>query len=166
MPSQQQLHTAARARWVQGPELPRHTLAPWSDRVNASLFALVTRWPEAFQGTDIDPELTKGRMEKLIAKVEKLLPTEAAEPAKNLSPAELLARQWREALAANTMGAGSGRQAEDARQRAAEQEVRTAQAAWARMGPLAPEQRKPLQDRFDRAVRKFLEMRRRSAARS
>ena len=45
-------------------------------------------------------------MEKLIAKVEKLLPTEAAEPAKNLSPAELLARQWREALAANTMGAG------------------------------------------------------------
>ena len=157
---------AARARWVQGPELPRHTLAPLSDRVNASLFALVTRWPEAFQGTDIDPELTKGRMEKLIAKVEKLLPTEAAEPAKNLSPAELLARQWREALAANTMGAGSGRQAEDARQRAAEQEVRTAQAAWARMGPLAPEQRKPLQDRFDRAVRKFLEMRRRSAARS
>jgi len=157
---------AARARWVQGPELPRHTLAPLSDRVNASLFALVTRWPDAFKGTEIDPELTKGRMEKLIAKVEQLLPTEAAEPAKNLSPAELLARQWREALAANTMGAGSGRQAEDARQRAAEQEVRSAQAAWARLGPLAPEERKPLQDRFDRVVRKFLEMRRRSAART
>jgi hypothetical protein len=157
---------AARARWVQGPELPRHTLAPLSDRVNAALFALVTRWPDAFKGTDIDPELTKGRMEKLVAKVEKLLPTEAAEPAKNLSPAELLARQWREALAANTMGAGSGRQAEDARQRAAEQEVRSAQAAWARMGPLSPEERKPLQDRFDRAVRKFLEMRRRSTARA
>ena len=157
---------AARARWVQGPELPRHTLAPLSDRVNASLFALVTRWPDGFKGTDLDPELTKGRMEKLVAKVEKLLPTEAAEPAKNLSPAELLARQWREALAANTMGAGSGRQAEDARQRAAEQEVRSAQAAWARMGPLAPEERKPLQDRFDRAVRKFSEMRRRSTARA
>lgn len=157
---------AARARWVQGPELPRHTLAPLSDRVNAALFALVTRWPDGFKGTDIDPDLTKGRMEKLIAKVEKLLPTEAAEPAKNLSPAELLARQWREALAANTMGAGSGRQAEDARQRAAEQEVRSAQAAWARMGPLSPDQRKPLQDRFDRAVRKFSEMRRRSTARA
>ena len=157
---------AARARWVQGPELPRHTLAPLADRVNAALFALVTRWPDAFKGTDIDPELTKGRMEKLVAKVEKLLPTEAAEPAKNLSPAELLARQWREALAANTMGAGSGRQAEDARQRAAEQEVRSAQAAWARMGPLSPDQRKPLQERFDRAVRKFLELRRRSAARA
>jgi hypothetical protein len=157
---------AARARWVQGPELPRHTLAPLAERVNAALFALVTRWPEGFKGTDLDPEQTKGKMEKLIAKVEKLLPTESAEPAKNLSPAELLARQWREALAANTMGAGAARQAEDARQRAAEQEVRSAQAAWARLGPLAPDQRKPLQDRFDRAVRKFSEMRRRSAARA
>jgi hypothetical protein len=157
---------AARARWVQGPELPRHTLAPLAERVNAALFALVTRWPDGFKGTDLDPEQTKGKMEKLIAKVEKQLPTESAEPAKNLSPAELLARQWREALAANTMGAGAARQAEDARQRAAEQEVRSAQAAWARMGPLAPELRKPLQERFDRAVRKFSEMRRRSTARA
>jgi hypothetical protein len=157
---------AARARWVQGPELPRHTLAPLAERVNAALFTLVTRWPDRFQGTDLDPEQTKGKMEKLIAKVEKLLPAESAEPAKNLSPAELLARQWREALAANTMGAGAARQAEDARQRAADQEVRSAQAAWARLGPLAPDQRKPLQDKFDRAVRKFLEMRRRSAARA
>ena len=157
---------AARARWVQGPELPRHVMAPLAERVNAALYSLVTRCPEAFKGTDLDPEQTKGKMEKLIAKVEKLLPTESAEPAKNLSPAELLARQWREALAANTMGAGAARQAEDARQRAAEQEVRSAQAAWARLGPLRPEERKPLQERFDRVVRKFLEMRRRSTARA
>ncbi|MEO8679989.1 MAG: DUF349 domain-containing protein [Vicinamibacterales bacterium] len=158
---------AARARWVQGPELPRHTLAPLAERVNVALFALVTRWPDGFKGTDLDPEQTRVKMEKLVAKVEKLLPTENTEPAKNLSPAELLARQWREALAANTMGGGgAARQAEDARQRANEQEVRSAQAAWARLGPLAPDQRKPLQDRFDRAVRKFLEMRRRSSART
>jgi hypothetical protein len=158
---------AARARWVQGPELPRHTLAPLADRVNVALFGLVTRWPDGFKGTDLDPELTRGKMEKLVAKVEKLLPNENTEPAKNLSPAELLARQWREALAANTMGGGgAARQAEDARQRANEQEVRSAQAAWARLGPLSPDQRKPLQDRFDRAVRKFLEMRRRSSARA
>ncbi len=158
---------AARARWVQGPELPRHTLAPLADRVNTALFALVTRWPDGFHGTDLDPELTRGKMEKLVAKVEKLLPNENTEPAKNLSPAELLARQWREALAANTMGGGgAARQAEDARQRANEQEVRSAQSAWARLGPLSPDQRKPFQDRFDRAVRKFLEMRRRSSART
>ncbi|MGH9382798.1 MAG: DUF349 domain-containing protein [Vicinamibacterales bacterium] len=157
---------AARARWVQGPELPRHTLAPLSDRVNAALYSLVIRWPDRFKGTDLDPELTRGKMEKLVAKIEKLLPAETAEPVKNLSPAELLARQWREALAANTMGAGAARQTEDARQRANEQEVRSAQAAWARLGPLAPEDRKPLQERFDRAVRKFSEMRRRSMARA
>jgi hypothetical protein len=157
---------AARARWVQGPELPRHTLAPLADRVNAAMLALVTRWPQAFAGTDLDPGATRERMTKLIAKVEKLLPAESAEPVKDLSPAELLARQWREALAANTMGAGAARQAEDARQRAAEQEVRTAQSAWSRLGPLADEERKPLQERFDRAVRKFFEIKRRSAARA
>lgn len=156
---------AARARWVQGPELPRHTLAPLAERVNDAMLKLVTRWPEAFTGTDLDPAATRDRMSKLIVKVEKLLPAESAEPVKNLSPAELLARQWREALAANTMGAGAARQAEDARQRAAEQEVRSAQSAWNRLGPLAPEERKPLQERFDRAVRKFFEMKRRAASR-
>jgi hypothetical protein len=157
---------AARARWVQGPDLPRHTLAPLADRINASLLALVTRWPDAFKGTDLDPQVTRDRMAKLVAKVEKLLPAESAEPAKNLSPAELLARQWREALAANTMGAGAARQAEEARQRASEQEVKSAQAAWNRLGPLPAEERKPLQDRFDRAVRKFSEMKRRTMARA
>ena len=157
---------AARARWVQGPELPRHTLTPLADRVNEAMLKLVTRFPQAFTGTDLDPGATRDRMQKLIAKVEKLLPAESAEPVKNLSPAELLARQWREALAANTMGAGSARQAEDARQRAAEQEVRSAQAAWTRLGPLPSEERKPLQERFDRSVRKFFEMRRRTAARA
>ena len=156
---------AARARWVQGPDLPRHTLAPLADRVNLALLALVTRWPDAFAGTDLDPAATRERMQKLVAKVERLLPEESTEPVKDLSPAELLARQWREALAANTMGAGAARQAEDARQRAAEQEVRSAQSAWNRLGPLPVEERKPFQDRFDRAVRKFFEMKRRSAAR-
>ena len=167
MPADLYAHVqAARARWVQGPDLPRHTLQPLADRVNDAMLKLVTRWPQAFAGTDVDPAATRDRMTKLISKVEKLLPAESAEPAKNLSPAELLARQWREALAANTMGAGSARQAEDARQRAAEQEVRSAQSAWARLGPLAADERSPLQERFDRAVRKFFEMKRRSTART
>ncbi len=148
---------AARARWLQGPELPRHTLAPLSDRVNGALLALVTRWPTAFRNTDIDPEVTRRKMEKLVAKVEALLPPDSKEPAKDLSPAEVLARQWREALAANTMGAAAARQADDARQRAAEQEVRSAQSAWMRLGPLATDTRKPLQERFERACRQFFE---------
>jgi hypothetical protein len=156
---------AARARWLQGPELPRHTLAPLSERVNNALLALVTRWPNAFRNTDIDPEVTRRKMEKLLGKVEALLPADSTEPVTNLSPAEILARQWREALAANTMGAAAARQADEARHRAAEQEVRSAQSAWLRLGPVPSEQRKPLQERFDRACRKFFEQKRRSMAR-
>jgi hypothetical protein len=100
---------AARARWLQGPELPRHALAPLSERVNNALLALVTRWPDAFRNTDLDPEVTRRKMEKLVAKVEALLPADSKEPVENLSPAEILARQWREALAANTMGAAAAR---------------------------------------------------------
>jgi hypothetical protein len=157
---------AARARYLQGPELPRHTLAPLADRVNGAMLALVHRWPEAFRGTDMDPDLTKRKMEKLVAKIEALLPPDSKEPSANLSPAELLARQWREALAANTMGAAASRQAEEARHRATEQEVRSAQSAWQRLGPLDNETRKPLQERFDRACRRFFEQKRRSMARA
>ncbi len=157
---------AARARWLQGPELPRHSLAPLTDRVNLAMLTLAKRWPEGFAGTELDPDATLKKMEKLVAKVEALLPPDSKEPAANLSPAEMLARQWREALAANTMGAGAARQAEEARQRAAEQEVRSAQSAWLRLGPIDPEVRKPLQDRFDRAVRRFFEQRRRHLARA
>lgn len=152
---------AARARFLQGPELPRHALAPLSDRVNSALLALAGRWPEAFRGTELDPDLTRKKMEKLVAKVEALLPAEGSERIGEMSPAELLARQWREALAANTMGAAAGRQADEARQRVAEQEVRSAQVAWARLGPLGHEERRVLQERFDRAVRRFFEQKRR-----
>ena len=157
---------AARARYLQGPELPRHALAPLADRMNAALLALVDAWPDAFRGTEIDPEATRRKMEKLVAKIEALLPPDSKEPAANLSPAEMLARQWREALAANTMGAAAARQAEDARHRATEQEVRSAQSAWQRLGPLDTDMRKPLQDRFDRACRRFFEQKRRHMARA
>ncbi len=157
---------AARARYLQGPDLPRHTLAPLAERLNAALLALVHRWPEGFRGTELDPEATRRKMEKLVGKIEALLPPDSQETAANLSPAEMLARQWREALAANTMGAAAARQAEEARHRALEQEVRSAQAAWQRLGPLDPDARKPLQDRFDRACRRFFEQKRRHLART
>jgi hypothetical protein len=157
---------AARARYLQGPELPRHVLTPLADRVNAALLALVQRWPDAFKNTELDPDSTRRKMEKLVTKIEGLLPGDVKEPAANLSPAEVLARQWREALAANTMGAAAARQAEEARHRATEQEVRSAQAAWQRLGPLDPAVRKPLQDRFDRACRRFFEQKRRHLARA
>jgi hypothetical protein len=157
---------AARARYLQGPEVPRHVLTPLADRLNAALLGVVRRWPDAFRNTELDPETTRRKMEKLVGKIEALMPADSKEPSANLSPAELLARQWREALAANTMGAAAARQAEEARHRATEQEVRSAQAAWQRLGPLDPDVRKPLQERFDRACRRFYEQKRRHLARA
>ena len=158
---------AARARYLQGPELPRHALAPLADRLNTAMLALVQRWPDAFRGTELDPETTRRKMEKLVDQDRVAAAgRQPKESTANLSPAEMLARQWREALAANTMGAAAARQAEDARHRAIEQEVRSAQSAWLRLGPLDPEARKPLQDRFDRACRRFFEQKRRSMARA
>ncbi len=65
-----------------------------------------------------------------------------------------------------TMGAAAARQADEARHRAAAQEVRRAQSAWLRLGPVPSDQPKPLQDRFDRAGRRFFEQKRRSMARA
>jgi hypothetical protein len=106
-------------------------------------------------------------MEKLVARVEELAPSKGAPsggPPAKLSPAELLAQQWRERLAANTMGgAARGGENEEAKWRAAEQEVRSAQAQWMRLGPVPPEVAGPLNERFQRACRRFYDSRRRAS---
>ena len=79
----------------------------WPRAITRRSARIVAAWPAAFAGTDLDPEATRKRMEKLLARVEELVDVAAdAEPA-NLSPAELLAQQWRERLAANTMAGGT-----------------------------------------------------------
>ena len=102
-------------------------------------------------------------MEKLLARAEELAPGHGKPQAK-LSPTELLAQQWRERLAANTM-AGSSRSAEndESRWRAAEQEMRSVQAQWTRLGPVPPEVAGPLNERFQRACRRFYDQRRRAS---
>jgi hypothetical protein len=60
----------------------------------------------------------------------------------------------KEALAANTIG---GRPDDDSRLRAAQEELRQAQAAFTRIGVVPDEVRRQLTDRFQRAVRKVSE---------
>ena len=153
----------ARARWQQAPELPRQIQQDFAARYHQALGRLVATWPAAFAGSDLDPENTRKRMEKLLARVEELI-TSQPKPQAALSPAELLAQQWRERLAANTMsGSRSAGESEDSRWRAAEQEVRNAQAQWMRLGPVPPEVAGPLNERFQRACRRFYDQRRRAS---
>ena len=78
--------------------------------------------------------------------------------AEQLSPAAILATQWREALAANTIG---GRADDEAKWRNAAEEIRKAQAAWRRIGPLPDATARELNDRFQRACNRFFRQRER-----
>src|SRR4030095_2660313 len=138
----------ARAKWQQAPELPRAVQQDLAARYHQAVARLVTVWPEAFAGTDLDPEATRKRMEEMLAKVEELVAAQPSRPV-NLSPTELLAQKLRERLAANTMSGGArAAEAEDARLRAVEQEVRASQAQWMRLGPVPPQGAGPLHERI------------------
>jgi len=152
----------ARARWQAAPELPRTVQQELAASYHQALGRIVAAWPAAFAGTDLDPANTRKRMEKLLAKVEALVKQHGTEAPAAVSPAELLAQRWRERLAANTMAGGQAvAQTEELRWREAEQEVRSAQSQWTRLGPLPADVAGPLNERFQRACRKFYDQRRR-----
>jgi hypothetical protein len=153
----------ARSRWQQAPELPRALQQDLAARYHQAVGRLVAVWPGAFAGTDLDPETTRKRMEKLLSRVEEIVSAQPAKPV-NLSPTELLAQQLRERLAANTMSGGNrASDNEESRWRASEQEVRSAQAQWMRLGPVPANIAGPLNERFQRACRRFFDSRRRAS---
>jgi hypothetical protein len=153
----------ARSKWQQAPELPRALQQDLAARYHQAVGRLVAVWPGAFANTDLDPETTRKRMEKLLTRVEEIVSAQPAKPV-NLSPTEMLAQQLRERLAANTMsGGGRAAENEESRWRALEQEVRSAQAQWMRLGPVPPNIAGPLNERFQRACRKFFDSRKRAS---
>jgi len=165
-PAPENLYTTvqqARGKWQHAPELPRALQQDLAARYHQAVGRLVAVWPGAFAGTDLDPETTRKRMEKLLARVEEIVSAQPAKPA-NLSPTEMLAQQLRERLASNTMSGGSrASDNEESRWRASEQEVRSAQAQWMRLGPVPPNIAGPLNERFQRACRKFFDSRKRAS---
>jgi hypothetical protein len=153
---------AARLRWQAAPELPRGLQADLAARYHQALGRVVGAWAASLAGTDLDPEATRRRMEQLVARVEALATPVSASRA-TLSPAALLAERWRERLAANTMGENRSEESDESRRRAAEIEVRQAQSQWMRLGPVAPDVAGPLNERFQRACRRFHDEHRRPA---
>jgi hypothetical protein len=155
----------ARAKWQQAPEVPRPVQQDLAARYHQAIGRLIGTWPAAFHGTDLDVDATRKRMEKLVSKIEELLPdAQERAKAKQLTPTELLAEKWRERLAANTISGGrAAEENEDQRWRNAEQEVRSAQSQWTRLGPVPPEVAGVLNERFQRAVRRFYDSRRKAS---
>jgi hypothetical protein len=140
-------------RWRQAPAGPRTSETSLGERLAAARNRIVAAHPERFAGTEWDPSANQARREKLCAKVEALVPPE-------ITSAASLAERLREALASNTIG---GRGEAEARFRAASEEVRAAQAAWKRIGPVPGAAGDALEARFLEACRRFFAQRSPSA---
>src|SRR5262245_35702622 len=146
-----------RARWQRDQALrgvDRERAAALDARFAAAFAGVIARWPAAFDGTDLDPDANRKRMESLVKRVEDLAkslagPAAALDDAA-MSPTTRLATMLKEALASNTIG---GKVDEDARFRAAAEDARQAQAAWSRIGPVPDDVRRGLADRFQKALR-------------
>ena len=149
-----------RGRWQQelaarGVDRER-ALRPRSPVRRRRSVASCARWPAAFAGTDLDPDANRRRMESAgqtdrgPGRVAQGGPADAAA----LSPTTQLAAMLKEALAANTIG---GKVDDESRRRAAQEDVRQAQASWSRIGPVPDDIRRALADRFQRALRRVSE---------
>jgi hypothetical protein len=147
---------AVRQRWEHGGPIPHDHLAPLQLRYTAAMEKIVSSGGDRLKGSDLDPTANTQRMEKLIARVEKLAADQAPPP----TSSEALAAMLREALASNQIG---GRVSEESRWRAAIEEVKQAQAAWKRVGPVPPDTARDLNDRFRRACDRVFEQHRRKA---
>ena len=143
-----------RSRWNQTTPVVRQGADPLSARFVDALERLMTNYPESFRGTELDTEASRQKMEKLCARVEGFLDS-GAQPS---SGSQALADMLREALAANTIG---GRAGEESKWRAMADEVRQAQAAWSRLGPVPGEAGRQMAERFHRACNRFFEQYRR-----
>lgn len=144
-----------RTRWNQSTPAVRQGADPLSARFVTAMERLLTTYPESFKGTELDVEASRQRMEKLVAKVEGFA-SQAPEAA--TSSTQDLAARLREALASNTIG---GRGGEETKWRGMADEVRQAQASFARLVPVPGESGRQLSERFHKACNRFFDQYRR-----
>ncbi len=137
------------------PALPRERATRLGDRFQHALTRVAEAWPAPFVGTDLDVRANLAALEDLCLQVERLAApdskaVEDGGPSATAgeSPATLLARQLREALANNTI---AGRPDDAAKWKAMVEQVRSAQASWKRVGPVPEAAGRALLARFQRA---------------
>ncbi len=150
---------AIRSKWqaeIAARGIDRERAVALDERFASASSRLVAAYPSVFAGTDLDPETNRKRMEMLVKRMEDLAHSLAGPKIDDVavSPTTRLAAMLKEALAANTIG---GKVDEEHRWRAAAEDVRQAQASWARLGHVPEEIRRPLAERFARACRVITE---------
>jgi hypothetical protein len=144
-----------RTEWRQLPPVPRPQEGELPARFQAALASVVERYPAAFAGSDLDPERNRSALERLCERVEARLDDATESSAgDDRSPAEVLAAQWREALASNTMGA---RVDPAVQERADIEEVKRLQTERRSLGSVPGETGQQLSDRFRTACDRFFQ---------
>jgi hypothetical protein len=140
-------------------------LEPLAARYLTAITHLVETYPTGFAGTPLDPEDNRKKMDALCTRVENCLAGEPEHAAAAASPTAILAARLREALAANTIGGRpNNRHAEDAKWRAAVDDVKDAQTSWRRLAPVPDDAGRELADRFQKACSRFFDQHRRRQA--
>ena len=147
-----------RTRWNQSTTAVRQGADPLSGRFVNAMERLLTTFPDAFKGTELDVEASRQRMEKLVAKLESFVADSDTKP-----ESQDLATRLREALASNTIG---GRAGDESKWRTMAEEVRQAQSSFARLVPVPGETGRQLADRFHKACNRFFDQYRRKVPQS
>lgn len=123
------------------------------ERWRNALAAVVGRWPASFTGTDLDPAATQARLEKLLAKVERLLKSDEPAAGAATSDTASLAERLRSALAQNAMGV----RPDESKWRAARKTVEESQDAWRRIALVPTDETRALAARFEAACARVME---------
>ena len=151
-----------RGRWqaeIAARGVDRDRALALDERFAKAFAAVIARWPAVFGGSDLDPDANRKKMETIVQRIEALAKSiggpAAAGADAALSPTARMAAMLKEALAANTIG---GKTDDDSRFRAAADDVRQAQAALSRIGPVPDQVRRALADRFQRATRRIADV--------
>ena len=144
-----------RSRWNQSTPAVRHGSDPLSPRFVSAIERLLTAYPDAFKGTELDVDASRQRMEKLCARVESFV---SEIDSKQAATPQDLATMLREALAANTIG---GRAGDETKWRTMAEEVRQAQSSFARLVPVPGDAGRDLAERFHKACNRFFDQYRR-----
>jgi hypothetical protein len=143
-----------RANWNRGVPVPTAEMRPLADRWQQAFSKVLSRWPEAFHASDLDPVTVRHRMEKLVTRVEGLATDTEETTAPGRSQTEMLAARLRSALASNAMG---GAVNDEAKWRNAADTVKDAQAAWLRLPPISGPDIDVLESRFRDGCRRVMD---------
>ncbi len=136
-------------------ELTRSQIGAFQEHLERLYRSAVERAPDSFRGTELDPDVSKKRKQKLLSKAEELAPANRTPAVDPNAPADELAARLRAALAENALGSSlagvtDGRSMTDV--------IADLRDAWNQLGPVPGDEGVDLEERFAAACERAAAM--------